>query len=362
MLFFCLVVVFVLGAAFGSFLNVCVYRLPHEKSLLWPESRCGHCLQQIRWYDNIPLVSYWLLGGRCRDCKTAFSVRYFFVELGTALALVGLFYLEARLNVLGIPFVEAHKNDFEDGNLPPWQVWVLFVYHATLLCFLIVAALVDLDHMEIPLPITLTGTVFGVFGSLFVAWPFPASHVDLPPVQRGGIVANEAFPPGALPWPIWHPLELPTWLPPGSWQLGLATSLAGVVAGIVVLRVVRLLFGVGRGIEGLGIGDADLMMMAGSFIGWQPILIALFVSVFPGLLFGVLYLIRRGNQALPFGPSLALGILVTLLGWQVVGDRYRLIFFDPLILGALAAAGAVLMLVISFLLRLVLRLVGGKAG
>src|SRR5216684_7651283 len=118
MLLFCLVSVFVIGAAIGSFLNVCIYRLPLEKSLLWPDSRCGHCLRQIRWYDNIPLVSYCLLNGRCRDCKTPFSVRYFFVELGTALAFVGLFYLEVVENVLEIPFVKENKNVFAQGNLP----------------------------------------------------------------------------------------------------------------------------------------------------------------------------------------------------------------------------------------------------
>jgi leader peptidase (prepilin peptidase)/N-methyltransferase len=356
MLYFCLFFVFVIGAAVGSFLNVCIYRLPLEKSLLWPESRCGHCLRRIRWYDNIPLVSYWLLGGRCRDCKTPFSVRYFFVELGTALALAALFYLEVRENVLGIPFVGDHKNDFDQGDLPPWQIWVMFAYHATLLCFLIVASLVDIDHMEIPLPITITGTVFGLVGSLFVAWPFPNPPGPPPPIALHRDLGDVAFDPGVFPWPVWHPSQLPAWLPQGSWQLGLATSIAGIIAGMLVLRAVRFLFGVGRGVEGLGIGDADLMMMAGSFIGWQPVLLAFFVSVIPGLFFGILHLLRRGNQALPFGPSLALGVIITLLGWRVIGEHFRPIFFIPAVLGFMAGAGTVLLLLMSF----VLRLLGGK--
>jgi leader peptidase (prepilin peptidase)/N-methyltransferase len=139
-------------------------------------------------------------------------------------------------------------------------------------------------------------------------------------------------------------------------QLGLVTSLAGVLAGMLVLRAVRFLFGVGRGIEGLGIGDADLMMMAGSFIGWQPVLVAFFVSVFPGLIFGVLHLFRRGNQALPFGPSLALGVLITLFGWRALGEFVRPLFFEPIVLGFFAVVGPVLLLVISFALRLL----GGK--
>jgi leader peptidase (prepilin peptidase)/N-methyltransferase len=358
MLVFCLFFVFVIGAAIGSFLNVCIYRLPLEKSLLWPESRCGHCLRRIRWYDNVPLVSYWWLGGRCRDCKTPFSVRYFFVELGTALAFTALFYFEIRRNVLGMPFIDQHQEDFNQCNLAEiWPMALLFAYHATLLSFLIVASLVDIDHMEIPLPITMTGTIFGLAGSVFVAWPFPNPvPVTVPPVPRNGDLGDVAFPPGVFPWPVWHPSQLPAWLPQGSWQLGLATSIAGIVAGMLVLRAVRFLFGVGRGVEGLGIGDADLMMMAGSFIGWQPVLLAFFVSVIPGLFFGILHLLRRGNQALPFGPSLAMGVIITLLGWRVIGEHFRPVFFIPAVLAFMAGAGTVLLLVMSF----VLRLLGGK--
>ena len=74
-----LIGVFVIGAVVGSFINVCVARLPLEKSILWPGSRCGKCLQPVRWYDNVPLVSYWLLRGRCRSCGERFSIQYFLV-------------------------------------------------------------------------------------------------------------------------------------------------------------------------------------------------------------------------------------------------------------------------------------------
>src|SRR5581483_666943 len=83
-LFLGITITFVLGALVGSFLNVCLYRLPRGQSLLWPASQCGHCLQPVRWYDNLPLLSYWVLGGRCRTCRCAFSSRYFWIELLTA--------------------------------------------------------------------------------------------------------------------------------------------------------------------------------------------------------------------------------------------------------------------------------------
>src|SRR5215813_13336840 len=109
-LIFCFIAVFVGGALLGSFLNVCVARLPQEKSLLWPPgSRCGRCFQPVRWYDHLPLVSYWVLRGRCRSCGAAFSVRYFVVELFTGLAFVGLFHAEIVLNLPGLRFLQDHQ-------------------------------------------------------------------------------------------------------------------------------------------------------------------------------------------------------------------------------------------------------------
>src|SRR5688500_14749752 len=94
------VLVFLVGLCVGSFLNVCIARLPYEKSLLWPRSRCGSCLQPVRWSDNVPLVSYLALGGRCRACGARIPLRYPLVELGTALAFVGLFWAEMVANCL----------------------------------------------------------------------------------------------------------------------------------------------------------------------------------------------------------------------------------------------------------------------
>src|SRR5574341_1450468 len=105
MIFFWLPAVFVIGAIVGSFVNVAVSRLPLEKSLLWPGSRCGSCFQRIRWFDNIPLISYWWLRGRCRNCGTSFSIRYFLIELATALGFVGLFYLEMMRNIHQWPVI-----------------------------------------------------------------------------------------------------------------------------------------------------------------------------------------------------------------------------------------------------------------
>jgi leader peptidase (prepilin peptidase)/N-methyltransferase len=344
MLIFWFVVTFVIGAAVGSFLNVCIYRIPYEKSLFWPSSHCGNCYQPIRWYDNLPLLSYWLLRGKCRTCKTPYSIRYFLVELGTALAFTGLFYAEIVENYLQIPYLKDQHWLILRGIIP-LAAWPMFVYHALLICFLLVTSLCDADHMEVPLSVTVTGTVVGVIGGTLMPWPFPNDVLAFP----GG---QGQIPSGVFAWPLWNPRELPSWMGEGTWQLGLATSLAGALAGMVMLRAVRFIFGLGRGIEGMGMGDADLMMMAGSFIGWQPILLAFVAGVFPGLLFGLIQLMRKGDHPLPFVPPLAIGVVLTMFLWPHLGVQARLFFFDGVLLAVLAVFAPVALFVIAFALRL----------
>ncbi len=140
------ILVFVLGAIVGSFLNVCIVRLAHGKSLVRPRSHCVHCQTVIPWYDNIPLVSYWILKGRCRFCQKRISLRYFVVELTTALLFLGL-YLYFGKTLLLIPY------------------WVLA-------SGLIVATFIDLEHRIIPDEISVGGIVAGLGFSII----FPHLH------------------------------------------------------------------------------------------------------------------------------------------------------------------------------------------
>lgn len=345
------VAVFVVGAFAGSLVATCAARLPYEKSLLWPGARCRSCLQPIPWYGQLPLLGYFLVRGRCRACRAPVPWVYPATELGTALAFVGLFYLEMVLNVLDLPGLRAPAGD---SALPvPAGVLLVFVHHALLLCLLITASITDLEHMEIPLTITVPGTLVGLVMSALLPWPYPEAP------QPNWATAPPPPVSGAYPWPVWYPL--PEWLPPGSWQLGLATGLAGAAAGMVLLRAVRFLFAVGRGVEGLGVGDADLMMMAGAFVGWQPITLAFFVAVFPALVFAVVGMLLRGEQMIPFGPSLGAGALLTVVAWPHVGRRFWLLYFDAYFAGGLAIALVVGLLVISYLFRLARGGAGGGA-
>jgi len=345
-----LILVFLLGACAGRVINYCFYRLPLEKSILWPGPRCGRCLQPIRWFDNIPLVSYLMLRGHCRTCGGRIPLRHLTVELLTGLLFAGLFYAEIGRNLLGLPYLQARHAAIVAGDIPA-RAWAVFGCHAVLVSFLLLTSLCDLDDMAIPLPINITGTLIGLVCAALFPWPFPGVERALP--SSGGLIPPR-LPSGLYPWPVWYPL--PTWLSANSWQLGLATGLAGALAGMLAMRVVRFMYGLSRGIEGLGVGDADLMMMAGAFVGWQPIVLACFIAAFPGLFFGIVQMVRRGNQALPFGPSLALGVVMTLWLWPFLGDSdaLRWVFFDPIFLGTLVGGGALFLLLAGLLFRFVL--------
>src|SRR5262249_30190073 len=139
---------------------------------------------------------------------------------------------------------------------------------------------------------------------------------QLPPV---------VIPIGLYPWPVWAPL--PNWLPPGSWQLGVATGLVGALVGTFLLRGMRFLFSSGLGKEALGLGDADLMMMVGAFLGWQVVVVSVFVAVIPALFFGIIQVAVHRDNSLPFGPSLGAGAILTMLLWGWIGPYLQPLFF-----------------------------------
>jgi leader peptidase (prepilin peptidase)/N-methyltransferase len=344
--------VFVFGAVVGSLLNVCVARLPLEKSLLWPSSHCGSCFRAIAWRDNIPLLSYWLLRGRCRHCGATFSIRYFLIELGTALGFIGLFLLEIIRNVHDLPFFNVNHGHILAGRVP-WQAWVFFGHHAFLLSLLIVAAACDLDRREIPLGLTFFGAIVGLIGAIFFSWPWPNQLTDLNMVPPAGIPWWVADPKllgrGLYPWPIWGPL--PNWMPAGGWLAGLATGLAGIFAGSWLLRGVRFLFTKGLGREALGLGDADLMMMVGAFLGWQPVIVAFFAGALMSLGFAIVQAVVFRDNSMAFGPGLAAGSLVTMLTWRWIAPAVQPIFFNESLMLMLLIAGAAFMLLASVVIR-----------
>jgi leader peptidase (prepilin peptidase)/N-methyltransferase len=385
---------FLIGAVVGSFLNVCIYRLPLEKSIIWPmASHCGSCWQPIAWFDNIPLISYWLLRGRCRTCGARFSSRYFFVELLTGLGLAGLFYLEAVRNIHQFRPAILGSERAVEAKL------VVFVFHGTLFCLLLVATFTDFDHLSIPLPLTVFGTAIGLLGSMVWAWPWPYTIGQALPgfdassewAWIGGSIRPRA---GVYPWPIWGPL--PSWMQPGqqqdamstpgTWYGGLATGAAGMFMGMMLLRGIRFCYGLGNpeytedpdpslqhswfgrrlfswfgrvGGKALGVGDADLMMMAGSFLGWQPVVVALLASLLPGLIAALIFGILRGNRPFAYGPALACGTVITFLAWPSISLQLQPFFFNWFCIKALAFFGFVGLPLAALTIRLMRLAFGG---
>jgi leader peptidase (prepilin peptidase)/N-methyltransferase len=342
----------------GSFLNVLVARLPYEKSIIWPGSRCFSCFRPLRPLDNIPILGYLRLRGRCRFCQAPFSSRYLWVELGTGLAFLGLFLLEIQFNWFRLPGVKF--DPIGRTATPSLAALALFAYHACLLSLLIAAAVVDAEHRIIPPLIPYAGAVIGIVGAVLMPWPWPhpAGAAGAIPPGQPWILPEYAgkIPGGVQPWPFWGPLL--SFAPAGSWKLGLLNAVLGALAGSFVVRWVKWLFEVGFGREALGLGDADLLLMAGAFLGWQPAVLSLFVGAFAALIVFklpsmVIGLIQHTEveRELPFGPGLAVGVVVSWLAWPWLGPRLQHVFFDWVTLAIVIVVLSVGMLSAGLLLR-----------
>jgi leader peptidase (prepilin peptidase) / N-methyltransferase len=345
------ILAFVLGSAVGSFLNVVVGRLPLEKSLLWPNSRCLTCLNPLTTGDNLPIVGWLRRRGLCRFCGTKFSSRYLWVELATGLAFALIFYLDVIAHWHRMPFLE-NSYSLRIQGVPEWQALIVFLHHAVLFSFLLACSLCDWDQKAIPLSLTTTGTLVGLIMATCFPWPWPndhsiVDHLRQPVVDQFGVrdriwmfpndVKSTEFPEGLYPWPVWGPL--PNWLWEHGWALGLLTGLAGAAAGMILLRAIKFMFERGLGREALGLGDADLMMLAGAFVGWQPVIVAFFVGTFAALPLGLVLRFRKNEAYLPFGPGLALGVMITIYWWPRIGPDVHVFFFDQMLV---LVAGGVL--------------------
>ena len=169
-----LIFTFAFGCCIGSFLNVVIYRLPRDKSLITPPSACPACGRRIRFYDNIPLVSWLLLGLKCRHCKAPISPRYFVIELLTGLVYSGLFILYFRTGL------RAGIGPFLSGG------WFIYLISIILLSALIAASAIDLELWIIPVYICWFVTLVGLVGSAV------SVYVIDPAVIRGYVLLPSA--------------------------------------------------------------------------------------------------------------------------------------------------------------------------
>jgi leader peptidase (prepilin peptidase) / N-methyltransferase len=260
---------FVFGLLIGSFLNVCIYRWPLDLSVVKPRSQCPQCQAPIAWYDNVPLLSYLLLRGRCRACGKGISYRYPLVELLT-------------------------------GGFFAWIVWQLGLTlgaakFCILVAMLIALMFTDLEERILPDEFTLGGLLIGLAFSPFILVPditahavFVISGIHLP--DRGMSVAESLF--GAI-------------LPAGTLWLG------------------GWLFEKFRHKEGLGLGDVKMIAMVGAFLGVRGALLTLITGSLAGSLIGMIYIkVTKqdiGSYPLPFGTFLAAAaIFAAITGPKVI--------------------------------------------
>jgi leader peptidase (prepilin peptidase)/N-methyltransferase len=260
------VLAFLAGLLIGSFLNVCIFRLPRDLSVVRPRSFCPGCEKMIAWYDNIPVLSYFLLRGRCRHCHERIPARYLMVELATGVAFA------TCVAAFGVTLLALK-----------------FVVFCAILITLIAS---DIEERILPDEFTLGGTAFGLVLAFFV------------PVERFGF-ANLLVP---ISWG-------PRWISVGEAVLG-----AGFASGSIWL--VGWLFEKIRHKEGLGLGDVKMIAMIGAFLGLKSALLTLVVASVFGAVGGLVYIFAKGKDAatyeLPFGSFLGMAALaVAMYGWRL---------------------------------------------
>ncbi|HEX7957206.1 MAG TPA: prepilin peptidase [Pyrinomonadaceae bacterium] len=259
----------VVGAIIGSFLNVVIHRVPREESVAFPASHCPSCGTAIRPYDNVPVLSWAVLRGRCRSCRAPISARYPAVELLTAVLFALTYLLHSGLT-LSLPFDLA------------------FVAAVVALVF------IDAEHMLLPNVITYPG--------LAVALVARAVVPNLYGVASLGGAATPA------------------------WLLSLGGAVLGALVGGGFLWLVGWLWERLRGVEAMGLGDVKMMFMVGAYLGWPLALLTIFVAVLTGSVAGVAAMLGRGERdmqmLLPFGIFLGIGALVSLLFGTRIIDWY----------------------------------------
>ncbi len=358
--FFLIPYLFVVGATIGSFLNVCVYRLPKHETLLdqirgiWsPPSHCPRCKWRLLFRDNLPVVGWLRLAGRCRFCRCRISPRYPLIEAANGLLFVVLFLAEvptgpfARIEdtclftPLG-PHAVANSWWFSPAMICFWR----WLYHMVLIESLVVASLIDFDKRIIPDGATLPAMAIGVMGSLagclyiVPVWFQDASllHslVDVTGSRFGWLMRGASEPLWMAAHPHWH---------------GLAVSLAGLVVGGGSVWIVRIL---GQWVlkrEAMGFGDVILMATIGSFLGWQPTLIVFFLAPLCALVVVAACWVVRRDREIPYGPYLSLATLIVILDWKHVWSGTERFFS----LGVFVPVMATLMCVLLFFTLLVMQ-------
>ena len=295
---------FVVGLLFGSFLNVCISRLPPHESIVMPRSHCMACGHVIRWYDNVPVLSWVVLRGQCRDCKAQISWRYPAVEIVFSSWLLVVATLCVRASLVGL---HVQLSAAQQASI------IVSGISLAILGFLLIGLTVmDWQTHRLPDAFTLAGIVIGfllVCVRAFFLVP-----------GEGDIVLNTT-----------HQLRISS---PGSFTArgnvfltGTEALIMGRIAAIagaaLLLLTVRWIYKAVRKQDGMGLGDVKLLAMIAGFLGFGESLVSLFIGVVTASLFGLTLMARGkagGATKIPFGSFLAAGgLFAAIFGQRIVG-------------------------------------------
>ncbi len=269
------ILAFIFGSAFGSFLNVVIHRVPREMSIVFPNSACPKCEKPIALYDNIPILSWLILGGKCRNCKAPISIRYPTVELFTGLLWLLVFW--------------------QVGFTPMLPVALAFVTAIVALMF------IDAEHMILPNAITYPFFIIAI--AIRIIFPI-AFGVD----YFGD--SNNAPMAGMAGYPLW--------------VVSVVGGVLGALAGGGSLWLVGALWKKFRGVDAMGLGDVKMMLGVGMILGWRLSILSIFLAAFVGALIGLAVIAKQKDRdmqtQIPFGIFLGIGSIVALLfGESLIG-------------------------------------------
>ncbi len=280
------------GACIGSFLSVCIWRIPRGESIAFPRSHCPSCNHLIPWYWNIPVFSWLLLRGKCHWCGSKISGRYILLELLTALlftivwiqAFTGLVMPLEQFNAWASPALANPPRPYWLGLTPLLDIKLVPVYWLVL-WGLLLGTFVDLEHYIIPDRVTIGGMVAGIVLSTLL----PSLHGE------------------------------------STWHLGLMRSAIGLAVGFGSLWLVAFLGSLAFKKEAMGFGDVKLLGAIGAFFGWKAVLFTILVSSFLGSFVGVglILLKKRELQGrIPFGPFLSAAAMIWMFWGQSLVFAY----------------------------------------
>jgi leader peptidase (prepilin peptidase)/N-methyltransferase len=295
---------FLVGSLLGSFLNVCIVRVPRGESVVAPRSHCMACGRLVRWYDNLPVLSWLVLRGKCRECGVGISWRYPVVELA-----VGLWFMRLALILWGAfsPYAVARRYH----AYPAEFYWFEVIAEAILGWLLIGLITIDWEWQRLPDAFTLSGIAIGMFLVCLQA-------VFLGPTDDQ-VVLNSA-----------KQLRLSS---PGSFaargnvfltgpEALIFGRLAAVCGAALILLLIRWGYKALRGREGLGLGDVKMLAMVAAFLGFWPAVLTLFIGVILASAYAVVLIVRGKAGAatrLPLGSFLGVsGLVAALFGDRII--------------------------------------------